>query len=90
MGLQLITLGFLNDKFEGQVISRRTDHLWPEHSPDLNLLDFHFLAAAQSHVYKEKHDSINSLVYGVKTFTEDYSQEITRKVCANVLKRAIA
>ena len=33
------TFAFLNDKFEGRVISRRTDHLWPGHSPDVIPLD---------------------------------------------------
>ena len=60
------------------------------HSPDLNLLDFNFWAAAQSQVNKEKPDLIDSLVHCVKTFIKGYSQEITRKVCANVLKRAMS
>jgi hypothetical protein len=81
-------LEFLNDKFRGRVISRRTENPWPAHSPDLNPLDFHFWAAAQNQVYKEKTDSIDSLVRCVTNFAEGYSQETIKKVCKNVMKRA--
>ena len=61
-----------------------------KHSPlkilDMNPLDLHFWAVAQSQVYNEEPESINSFVHCVKTFTEGYSQETTRKVCTNVLK----
>ena len=79
---------FLNKKFQGRVISRRTANPWPAHSPDLNPLDFHFWAAAQNHVFKVKPASIDSLVECVKSFTEGYSQETIIKTSKNVLKRA--
>ena len=81
-------LNFLQDKFHGRVISRRTEHPWPAHSPDLNPLDFHFWSAAQKKVFAEKPSSINSLVQCVKDFAEDYSEETVKNVCKNVLKRA--
>lgn len=80
-------LAFLNEKFRGRVISRRTANPWPAHSPDLNPLDFHFWAAAQNQVFKEKPDSIDSLVQCVKSFAEGYSKETIRRVSKNVLKR---
>ena len=61
---------------------------WSAHSPDLNPLDFHFWAAAQSQVYKEKPDSMESLIQCVQTFAEGYTQETIKNVCKNVLKRA--
>ena len=82
------SLEFLNEKFRGRVISRRTQNPWPAHSPDLNPLDFHFWAAAQSQVYKEKPDSMESLIQCVQTFAEGYTQETIKNVCKNVLKRA--
>ena len=69
-------------------IGQRTKMDWPAHSPDLNPLDFHFWAAAQNQVFKEKPASIDSLVECVKIFTERYSQETIRKTSKNVLKRA--
>lgn len=81
-------LEFLNEKFRGRVISRRTETPWPAHSPDLNPLDFHFWAAAQARVYEEKPESIQNLVQCVQDFAEGYSQETIHKVCKNVLKRA--
>ena len=35
-------ISYLNDKFKGQVISNKTDVVWPPNSPDLNPLDFFF------------------------------------------------
>ena len=81
-------LAFLNEKFRGRVISRRTANPWPAHSPDLNPLDFHFWAAAQNQVFKEKPDSMDSLVQCVTSFAEGYCKETIRRVSRNVLKRA--
>ena len=48
----------------------------------------HFWAAAQSQVYKEKPDSMESLIQCVQTFAEGYTHETIKNVCKNVLKRA--
>ena len=81
-------LEFLNKEFRVVVISRMTENLWAAHSPDLNPLDFHFWAAAQTQVYKEKPDSIESHTQCIQSFAEGYSQETIKNVCKNVLKRA--
>jgi len=81
-------LEFLNEKFQGRVISRRTEYPWPAHSPDLNPLDFHFWAAAQADVYTQKPNSLESLVNCVTRFTERFSQEVIEKISHNVLRRA--
>ena len=39
-------------------------------------------------IFKEKPNSINSLVQSVKIFAEGYSQETNSRVSKNVLKRA--
>ena len=79
---------FLLEKFHGRVISRGTPIPWPAHSPDLNPLDFHFWAAAQEMVYKEKPQSIELLVQCVKQFASSYDPATLRRVSQNVLKRA--
>ena len=79
---------FLLSKFQGRVISRGTDIIWPAHSPDLNPLDFHFWAAVQNEVYHQKLESIESLIDVVKWFATSYNQETIRRVSENVLKRA--
>jgi len=78
----------LQDKFHGRVISRRTEHPGPAHSPDLNPMDFYFWSAAQKEVFAEKTGSINSLVQCIEGFAEDCSEETIKNVCKNVLKRA--
>jgi len=81
-------LAFFNEKFQDQVISRRTANPWPAHSPDLKPLDFHFWAAAQNQVFKEKLDSIDSLVQYVICFAEGYSRDTNSKISRNVIERA--
>ena len=42
-----VTLRWLEEKFEGRVISRKTQHAWSQHSPDLNTLDFFCLGLSK-------------------------------------------
>ena len=49
--------------------------------------DFNFWVVAQTQVYMEKPDTIESLIQCVQTFAEGYSQETIKNVCKNVLKR---
>ena len=41
-------LAFLQDKFQGRVISNRLDFFWPAKSPDLNPLDVCFWGVAEA------------------------------------------
>jgi len=79
---------FLLEKFNGRVISRGTDRIWPAHSPDINPLDFHFWSAAQREVYRQKPQNIEELVQCVQDFATACDQRTIKKVAANVLKRA--
>ena len=84
----LPVLRFLEKKFGNRVISRRTAIPWPAHSPDLNVLDFHFWALAQRRVFEVKPATIDELVTCIKDFAGSYSEESLRKACSSVLKRA--
>ena len=79
---------FLLEKFNGRVISRGTERIWPAHSPDINPLDFHFWSAAQREVYCQKPRNIEELVQCVQDFAGAYDQGTIKRVAANVLKRA--
>ena len=79
---------FLLDKFHICAISRGTDIIWPEHSPDLNPLDFYFWASAQKEVYAQKPETIDSVIECVRGFAEACNEDIVRRVAGNVLKRA--
>ena len=83
-------LSFLREKFDGRVISRRTPVPWPAHSPDLNILDFHFWAEAQKKVFEEKPSNLEDLVSCVRRFSDQYDPTVIKKSCANTLKRARA
>ena len=83
-------LPFLNDKFENRLICRRTDHPRPAHNPDLNRLEFHFWAAAQSQVYRETW--LNQLTRPLRENLNRWlqSRDHYRKMCANALKQAMS
>ena len=79
---------FLVDKFRTRVISRGTDIAWPDHSPDLNSLDFHFWALAQRQVYATKPSTVYELIDVVKQYAAECPEDVLKNVALNVLKRA--
>ena len=58
------------------------------HSPDLNLLDFHFWGEAQQQVYRKQPGNIEDLIECVKKFAAAYGSSTIRHVAVNVVKRA--
>ena len=61
-------LAFLQDKFQGRVISNRLNFFWPAKSPDLNPLDFYFWGVAEARFRKEKPKTIVELKAVVENF----------------------
>lgn len=81
-------LAFLQDKFQGRVISNRLDFFWPAKSPDLNPLDFYFWGVAEARVQKEKPKTIMELKSVVENFVAEISKEVLWSVADNFIKRA--
>ena len=79
---------FLQDKFQGRVISNRLDFFWPAKSPDLNPLDFYFWGVAEARVQKEKPKTIMELKSVVENFVAEISKEVLWSVADNFIKRA--
>jgi inhibitor of nuclear factor kappa-B kinase subunit alpha len=82
-------LDFLADKFPGRVISRRSENVWPAHSPDLNPLDFWFWGYIESRVFEKKPDSVLVLKKVVEDAAREINPEMVKNVAANFGKRVI-
>ena len=54
-------LEFLLDKFNGRLISRRSEIFWPPYSPDLNVLDYWFWSFAMVHIRRVQPETIDEL-----------------------------
>ena len=60
-----MVLEWLNDTFGRRLISLKTEHTWPPHSPDLNILDFFYgvlskvkyIALPQAHLQNSRQPS---------------------------------
>ena len=74
-------LDFLEEKFPGRVISRRTETPWPAHSPDLSPLDYWFWSALQSVVYMKRPKNLQELKEVVNNAASQIEeQEIRRSI----------
>ena len=58
------------------------------YSPDLNPLDFNFLALAQRQFYAAKSSTVDELINVVKQYSAECSEEVLKNVALNVLRRA--
>ena len=74
-------LDFLEEKFPGRVISRRTETPWPAHSPDMSSLDYWFWSALQSVVYMKRPKNLQELKEVVNNAASQIEeQEIRRSI----------
>jgi hypothetical protein len=77
-------IGFLEDKFRGRVISRRTDVNWPAHSPDLNPLNYFLWGYAASLVIRRKPTTIPELMEVVEDVIATIPEEMIWKAAMNL------
>ena len=81
-------LSYLKDKFQGRVVSHKTDFPWPPKSPDLNPLDFYFWGVAEKEVCDKRPKSLNQLKLIVENFAREIPRETLFKVADNFRTRA--
>ena len=79
---------YLKDKFQGRVVSHKTDFPWPPKSPDFNPLYFYFWGVAEKEVCDKRPKSLNQLKLIVKNFAREIAQETLFKVADNFRTRA--
>ena len=76
-----LTLEMLRQNFGDHLISRRMDHIWASHSPDLNPLDFFLWGYTKDRVYVNKPRTIEDL----KEAVSDVIRQISVDVCLAVV-----
>ncbi len=80
-------LAFLAEKFPERVISRRTEHAWPAHSPDLSPLDYWFWGEMDAVVTHNKPEDLQSLKKLINRTAKRISEERVRRAVANFSRR---
>ena len=83
-----IVMEFLQEKFDGRIISSNSENPWPARSPDLNPLDFWFWGYAQSKVHKEKPENIEEVQSIVENVARSCQQQMVIRASMNIVKRA--
>ena len=87
---QSLCPGWLQEAFQGRVISRLTTIAWPAKSPDMSCLDFWFWGVAMEEVRKSKHSTLNELKAVVEAFAESVDQEEVKRSARSTWNRARA
>ena len=85
-----VVLNFLEEKFRGRIISRRSEVSWPPYSPDFNPCDFFLWGWVESQVRRVKPASIDDLKAAVEDIIAAMPEEYVRAAAANVRKRCEA
>ena len=78
---------FPDGKFQERIISRRTERVWPAHSPDLSPLNFWLWGELQQTVYDKKPATVKGLRRIVNKAARTISEETVRKAAASFLRR---
>ena len=81
---------WLQEKFEGRVISRLTPIPWPAKSPDLSCLDFWFWGVAMAELQRNPPKTIDELKETVESFVESLDEDEVLKVTKHIRKRVLA
>ena len=69
------------------MISRKTDHIWPPYSPDLNPLDFSFWSQAMAHVVRCQPATLDDLKNVVNDFALNFDPEKARSMAIHARYR---
>ena len=81
---------WLQDKFQGRVISRLTPNPWPARSPDLSCLDYWFWGVAMEEIRRSKPPTLTELKKTVESFADSLEKKEVLKAARHVRKRAQA
>ena len=81
---------WLQEAFQGRVISRLTTIAWPAKSPDMSCLDFWFWGVAMEEVRKSRPSILNELKAVVEAFAESVDQEEVKRSARSIWKCARA
>ena len=80
-------LEYLQEKFNGRIISRRTDIFWPAHSPDLSPLDYWFWGIMEEHIARQQPETLAQLKMVVEEHAAAMDPVQVRLAVENIRKR---
>ena len=83
-----IAIEWLQKHFCGRVVSRKTEHPWPAHSPDLTPLDFYLWGYLKSRVYQGSPKTLQDLKTAIGREIRRIPHETRVRVMAEVKHRA--
>ena len=85
---KLTNLQYLDNQFEGRVVSKGARRDWPARSPDFNPLDFCIWGYLKSKVFFPKPQNLNELEANIRREIALIPQEMCRKAVLSVRSRA--
>ena len=85
----LATLVKLQDVFRERLISRRTDHPWAAHSPDLNPLDFFLWGFLKNRVYENTPETLEELKAEIRRVIRDVNVDTCGKAIKNSQRQEV-
>ena len=83
-----VTLQWLKDHFSGRLISRKTENVWPAHSPDISPLDFYLWGYLKSRVYRTCPQTLVDLKKAIRREIRGISLQTCQKAIEDVTVRA--
>ena len=83
----IASLELLHSHFGDRVISRRTDHPWAAHLPDLSPLDFFLWGYIKNHVYQNSPATLDELKREIRRVTNMVTQDVCKNSIDNFVKR---
>lgn len=81
------TMELLRTKFEGRVISRREDVMWPGRSCDLTPLDFFLWGFLKEKVYANNPRTVSKLKHEIRRVIDEIEPALCQNVIENFVKR---
>ncbi|XP_012946213.1 uncharacterized protein LOC106013905 [Aplysia californica] len=76
------SMTWLADHFGDRVISRKSEHIWAPHSPDLNPLDFFLWGYLKDRIFQNQFENIEIMKQAIR----DEVRNIPRKLCLGVIE----
>ena len=85
----VLTRAWLQEKFQGRVISLHTDRPWPAKSPDLSPPDFWLWGTCMQELRRNPPSTLQEMKRTVEGFVNSLSVEETKSAVLNLRRRAL-
>ena len=82
-----VPMQWIKARFGKRVISRRSEHSWASHSPDLNSCDFYLWGYLKDVIMFEQFQNLNQLRQEVSRQVKRIKEEQCQRVMKNFVRR---